>query len=88
VVNATFALWFAWAAEWAAWLRGTTPGLSQKLVLFSQMNRWYDISKARDRLGYVPRVSLEEGLRRAVEVRVTSPETARREPPSSDCAGR
>ncbi|MDP3921359.1 MAG: NAD-dependent epimerase/dehydratase family protein [Candidatus Omnitrophota bacterium] len=41
---------------------GLRPPLYKRRVDFFTHNRAFDISKARDRLGYAPRVSLAEGL--------------------------
>lgn len=68
VLSVNVALWFAWVAEWVGWFQGRPPAVTRVGVRVSQMTRWYDISKARERLGYEPKVPWEEGLRRGVEV--------------------
>lgn len=42
------------------------PPLHRRRVRFYRNNRAYDISKAHKMLGYVPRVGLEEGMRKTV----------------------
>lgn len=46
---------------------GVTPPLTRRRLGFYTNNRAYSSQKAREQLGYVPSVSLEEGLRRTVE---------------------
>ncbi|KAF4785578.1 sterol-4-alpha-carboxylate 3-dehydrogenase [Colletotrichum scovillei] len=67
VINMTFALAYVWALEWVYWFRGEVPPLTRQVVRFSGMSRWYVIDKAKERLGWKPEVSQEEGIRRAVE---------------------
>jgi nucleoside-diphosphate-sugar epimerase len=45
---------------------GISPQLYRRRVDFFTKDRAFDISKARRRLGYEPRVALDEGLRRTV----------------------
>lgn len=52
--------------EWGMWLVGRTPKLTRRQVKYSCMTRYYDIGKAKSRLGYAPIVGLEEGIRRGV----------------------
>jgi sterol-4alpha-carboxylate 3-dehydrogenase (decarboxylating) len=68
VVNRTVALCIAWVSEWVAWLTGTKPVLATAQVKYTTMHRWYNITKARERLGYEPEVDWEEGVRRGVKV--------------------
>ncbi|GBC83019.1 3 beta-hydroxysteroid dehydrogenase/Delta 5--_4-isomerase [bacterium HR10] len=49
---------------WAFRARGRTPPLSPKVVDYLQHRAAFRIEKAKARLGYVPRISLEEGMRR------------------------
>lgn len=42
------------------------PTFNRQRIVYSCMTRYYDISKARRRLGYTPLVGLSEGVRRAV----------------------
>ena len=53
--------------EWGFWLLGRKPSLTRRQVKYSCMTRYYDIGKAKDRLGYTPIVGLEEGIRIGVE---------------------
>ena len=45
---------------------GIEPPLHVRRVRFFKNNRAFDITKARERLGYAPRVDLDEGLARTV----------------------
>jgi len=49
---------------WAARMRGAPPPLSPKVVDYLQHRAQFRIEKAKARLGYIPRISLEEGMRR------------------------
>ena len=53
--------------EWVMWCVRKTPSLTRRQVRYSCMTRYYDISKAKKRLGYTPIVSLEDGVVRAVK---------------------
>ncbi|KAI2629754.1 sterol-4-alpha-carboxylate 3-dehydrogenase [Hypoxylon sp. NC1633] len=44
-----------------------TPSLTRQRIVYSSMTRYYDISKAKRRLGYRPLVSLSEGVKRTVK---------------------
>ncbi|KAI1105231.1 NAD(P)-binding protein [Jackrogersella minutella] len=44
-----------------------TPTLTRQRIVYSSMTRYYDITKAKRRLGYRPLVSLSEGVKRAVK---------------------
>lgn len=58
----------ATVAESVMGIIGKQPkGLTRKAIKFSCMTRYYDISKAKARLGYRPIVGLREGAERAVE---------------------
>ncbi|KTW26571.1 sterol-4-alpha-carboxylate 3-dehydrogenase (decarboxylating) [Pneumocystis jirovecii RU7] len=45
------------------------PGLTRSRVKFTCANRYYNINKARRRLGYSPVVELEDGIKRTLEVK-------------------
>ena len=45
---------------------GIEPPLHRRRVRFFRNNRAFSIEKARERLGYAPQVSLEEGMARTV----------------------
>lgn len=45
---------------------GKTPRLTQRMVRYSCMTRYFSSTKAKARLGYRPVVSVDEGLARAV----------------------
>ncbi|MEO8090136.1 MAG: NAD(P)-dependent oxidoreductase [Gemmatimonadales bacterium] len=63
---------------WPFWLAGSVceavcipfgiePPIFRRRVKFFTSNRWFDISRARSELGFAPKVSLREGLRRTLE---------------------
>lgn len=62
---------FAWTAgylaEWYNWFLGQEGGLSRGSVKDSSMTAYANCSKARNILGYKPRVGLVEGLRISCE---------------------
>ena len=70
VVNPAVAYCIAWVLEWAAWFTGSKPMLARAMVKYLTMNRWYNISKAKERLGYRPKVDWEEGVRRGVKASI------------------
>ncbi|GAA5871146.1 hypothetical protein JCM3774_006805 [Rhodotorula dairenensis] len=53
-------------AEGVMGLLGKTPNMTQGKVVYSTVNRFYNIEKARRFLGYEPIVGFEEGVKRAV----------------------
>jgi nucleoside-diphosphate-sugar epimerase len=63
---------------WPFWLAGALceavcvpfriePPIFRRRVKFFTSNRWFDISRAQNELGFAPKVSLREGLRRTIE---------------------
>ncbi len=46
---------------------GIEPPIYRRRVKFFTNNRWFDISRARDELGFMPRTPLREGLRRTLD---------------------
>ena len=58
----------AFVMEWVFWLKGGVAPLDRVKVKYATMNRYYDVSKAKERLGWQPKVEWKEGVRRAVEV--------------------
>ncbi|PVH96054.1 putative sterol-4-alpha-carboxylate 3-dehydrogenase, decarboxylating [Periconia macrospinosa] len=55
-----------WGFMYALFTLGGEPEVQAKMLRYTGMVRTFDITKARGRLGYKPRVSMEDGLRRAV----------------------
>jgi len=56
--------------EWLYWcftLGTKQPLLTRKFLRLTSIHRTFDISKAKTRLGYVPRVGMKEGIRRAAQ---------------------
>ena len=49
------------------WAIGKPPTFNRQRIVYSCMTRYYDISKAKKRLGYQPLVSLDEGVKRSVK---------------------
>lgn len=72
VLSRDFGLFIASLFEWLFWILGLVagmkkkPNLTRQQVRFSCMTRYYDITKAKRRLGYSPIVSLTEGVKRGV----------------------
>jgi sterol-4alpha-carboxylate 3-dehydrogenase (decarboxylating) len=61
---------FAVFAEWAVWalsLGNKESQINRRMVKYLTMTRTFDISKAKERLGYRPQVSMQEGIKRAVQ---------------------
>jgi dihydroflavonol-4-reductase len=63
---------------WPFWIAGAVceaicvplriePPIFRRRVKFFTSNRWFDTTRARRELGFAPRVSLREGLRRTLE---------------------
>lgn len=59
--------WASVVCERVCRFLGVEPPLFPRRVEFFGLDRAFDISKAREMLGYEPRVDLEEGLRRTAE---------------------
>jgi sterol-4alpha-carboxylate 3-dehydrogenase (decarboxylating) len=65
----TSVAWFAGLlAEWATWLTGTEATLSRGSVKDYTQTAYANLSKAREILGYKPRVSLSEGIKLSCQV--------------------
>ncbi|KAF1956412.1 hydroxysteroid dehydrogenase [Byssothecium circinans] len=57
-------------AEWAVWifsLGRRESQINRKMIRFFSMTNTFDITKAKQRLGYVPQWSTQEGIDRAVQ---------------------
>ncbi|KAF9729818.1 3-beta hydroxysteroid dehydrogenase/isomerase [Paraphaeosphaeria minitans] len=68
VITKVWALLLAGLLEWVFWIfKLGEPPLTRTKVRLSCMTRYFCIDKAKNRLGYRPLVSLEEGLRQGVE---------------------
>ena len=74
VIPNPVALALASLTEWLVWLtsagRRRPKHLARHLIEFWCIDRTFSMAKAKDRLGYVPSVSVHEGIRRAVEYRL------------------
>jgi len=76
----TVGLMIGSVAEVFGKVSGKTPNLTKGKVVYSTVNRYYNIEKARRVLGYEPQVGLQEGIKRAVAVsRTTSPSLRRQD---------
>lgn len=56
-------------AEWVVWAFSfgcKESRINRKMVRYTTMTRTFDITKARERLGYCPQVSMQEGIKRGV----------------------
>ncbi|KAM3075772.1 hypothetical protein ACMFMG_007898 [Clarireedia jacksonii] len=63
-----FALFMAFIAEWWVWIMSfgrKTSRMNRVGIRYSCLTRTYRIDKAKRALGYRPRVSLQEGIKRA-----------------------
>lgn len=70
VMSRTAGVVLATLAEGAAWVVGKEATFTRFRVTHSCCTKWHNIEKARRVLGYEPKVGMEEGVRRMVEVRV------------------
>jgi sterol-4alpha-carboxylate 3-dehydrogenase (decarboxylating) len=70
VLSRTVALILALFSEWFAWFMGKPALFTRFRVKFTCANRWFNISKARDVLGYKPAVDYTEGIQRMVAVSI------------------
>ena len=68
VISASSAYWLAWFFELIAWITGGKPKLTGAMVYFATSQRSFNCTKARTVLGYEPKVTSDEGLRRSVKV--------------------
>jgi len=66
VMSRDFGLVLGFLSECFSALLRRQPNLTRQRIVFSTMARYYDISKARRRLGYEPLVNLSDGVKRAV----------------------
>ena len=67
VIPRDLGLKLAYALEWLYWFAGgRKPNLSWKQFNYSTMTRYFNIDKARIRLGYKPQVDMDEGVLRTV----------------------
>ncbi|KAL3417621.1 3-beta hydroxysteroid dehydrogenase/isomerase [Phlyctema vagabunda] len=67
VIGQDNGLMLASAMEWVYWALRRTPKLTRRQVRYSSMTRYYDITKAKQRLGYEPIVPLADGIERSVK---------------------
>ena len=53
--------------EWVMWPFGKTPNMTRSRVRYATLTKYHSINKAKERLGYAPIVSLEDGVKRGVK---------------------
>jgi len=70
VLSRSIGLAAATGSEWYGYLSGKDVTFTKMKVTYTCTTRYHNIEKARRVLGYEPLVSVEEGVKRAVEVRV------------------
>jgi sterol-4alpha-carboxylate 3-dehydrogenase (decarboxylating) len=61
---------FAVLLEWVGWAFSfgcKEPAINRRVVKYLNTTRTFDISKAKERLGYKPKVSMQSGTKRAVQ---------------------
>lgn len=63
LIMATFVEWIFWLVFWGS----KEPQFTRRKIKHTCMNRTFRIDKAKSRLGYVPEVSMEEGIERGVK---------------------
>lgn len=68
VIPKPVAMLMAGMAELVGWLTGKEPNFTRFKVVFICTSRWHRIDKAKNTLGYRPRVSMNEGLDLMVDV--------------------
>ncbi|KAF8584633.1 hypothetical protein K439DRAFT_1616612 [Ramaria rubella] len=66
VLSRSIGLLLAYFAEWVAWFTGKPAVFTRFRVKFTCANRYFNISKARNILGYTPSVGYEDGIKRMV----------------------
>ncbi|KAI1383190.1 NAD(P)-binding protein [Hypoxylon trugodes] len=67
VMSRDFGLLLGFLSEVFFSILGKAPTFNRQRIVFSTMTRYYDISKAKRRLGYVPLISLSDGVKRTVK---------------------
>lgn len=67
IINKQIGIPMAAAAEYICKLLGKQTRFTKKGFKFSCMTRYYNINKARSRLGYKPLLSLKEGVERGTK---------------------
>lgn len=62
------AVFFVKIVEWVTWTLtlGGSPSITANMIKYTAQKRTFSIAKARERLGYRPRVDMKEGIKRAV----------------------
>lgn len=68
VIPKAVAMMIAYLAEWYSWITGTEAIFTRFRVIFICTGRRHSIKKAREVLGYEPKVQVNEGVRRMVQV--------------------
>ncbi|KAI9740290.1 MAG: erg26, C-3 sterol dehydrogenase [Cirrosporium novae-zelandiae] len=66
VLGTGFGMFIGGVLEWIFWVLGRKPNLSREQVQYSTMARYYNITKAKKRLGYRPIVELEPAIEKTM----------------------
>ncbi|CAN8099311.1 unnamed protein product [Discula destructiva] len=67
VIPKDVGVFLGWCVETVCWMIGVSPTFNRMRITYSTMTRYFNIDKAKRRLGYAPIISLEEGMRRSVK---------------------
>lgn len=69
IIPLAVACFFVGVYEWIVWAvtLGGQPSITTNMLKYTAEVRTFDITKAKERLGYKPTVGMEEGIKRAVE---------------------
>ena len=63
LVMATISEWVTWALSWGK----RTPNMTVEGIMFATITRTFKVDKAKKRLGYRPKVSMQEAIKRGVK---------------------
>ncbi|KAL2143016.1 hypothetical protein VTI28DRAFT_413 [Corynascus sepedonium] len=67
VISRSVGLVLGYFSEWFFWAVNKPATFSRQRIIYACMTRYYNISKAKRRLGYEPLVSLDEGIKKSVK---------------------
>lgn len=67
VIGKKLGIFMGWLTETICWCLGRQPLFTRQRVIYTNMTRYFNIEKARTRLGYMPLYGLHEGLERSVK---------------------
>ncbi|KAL2172443.1 hypothetical protein VTG60DRAFT_5718 [Thermothelomyces hinnuleus] len=78
VLPRSVGLVLGYLSEWFFWAINKPATFSRQRIVYACMTRYFNISKAKRRLGYQPLVSLEEGIKRSVKWTLEQQQTAQK----------